>query len=141
MTKESESHNFLIILSLLLISCGDPHSQNERSKKISIANFNENVWKADTLGCQNKRIDLAMVLRDSMQKCLVGKSKASLIELLGPPNTTHFHRGDTVYTYFVRSDRQCYDTLWRENGSHAEQLLIFISKDGNISGSTGPIYP
>jgi hypothetical protein len=69
------------------------------------------------------------------------KSKASLIELVGSPNTAHFHKGDTVYTYFVRIDRQCYDTLGRESGSHADQLLIFINKDGNVSGSMGPIYP
>jgi hypothetical protein len=85
---------------------------------------------------------MARLLEDSMREQIVGKNKESLILFLGEPNLKELFKTDSIFTYFVGKDKQCYDSLWREKRfPDAETIFFFINSQNMVTGMTGPVIP
>lgn len=136
------SLNCKAIICSILITSALYGCQNNNPETIQLTGFSTISWRNDSLGCLGYRQDLALQLKSSFSSKIAHKNKEALTQLLGEPNTQHSHMGNVIYAYFVKKDRQCFDSLWRQHGSSdAEQILFTIDNKGEVIGFTGPIYP
>lgn len=84
------------IFLLLFYSCKKEPSYKTLDKSI------QNIWKADSLGCLNKRsLELAKEL--IIKNELIGKSELEFINIFGLPNKLIKQRDKVVYIYYIET--------------------------------------
>lgn len=88
-------------------------------KNPSIEGFDQEIWKSDRKGCNSKREEMVIHLKNNKDK-LLGIADTELISLLGKPDTHfYFERGKKSYGYFFEKGNQC------ETGSVKARSIVF----------------
>lgn len=91
---------FFTILLFQLTSCRD---------RITIENFDSEIWKKDRKGCQNLRADLLEYFKKGKDQ-LIGKPEAAILQVLGRPDFQELaSRNQKYYYYFYQEGLQCSD--------------------------------
>lgn len=96
---------------------------------IKIDNFDMASWKADSLGCQRKRLSLYMLLIDNKKK-IINHSRADVECLLGIANSvSSTHRSEF---YYLESGIQCTPLKKDKDGLVDAAQLVISYRDGKV---------
>jgi hypothetical protein len=88
-----------IILFLVLISCSKPVEE--------LTGIDWETWKGDRNGCQMKRFEYLVPLKDQVDR-LKRRSEMDIVQLLGRPDETELYkRNQKFYTYFLAGSPAC----------------------------------
>jgi hypothetical protein len=88
-----------IFFALSLTSC---------QKSIDLQGFDNQMWKQDTKGCQNKRQALLADFEQKIKPQLKGLTEKELIAVLGKADKQElFKRNQKFYSYYLEAGKQC----------------------------------
>ena len=95
-----------IICILLLAGC--------QTQQFQIEGFEQEIWRADTNGCQGQRISLSEKLAEQKNK-LIGLSEQEIRGFLGKPDKVElFVRSQKFYVYYIEPGKQCGGVIAKE---------------------------
>lgn len=76
-------------------------------KEINIENFDQEAWKEDQFGCNNKRQDLYQTLLNNKEE-LLGLNNREIIDFLGKPDKTELYtRNQKFFHYYITPGNEC----------------------------------
>jgi hypothetical protein len=88
-----------LFLSLVLLSCGKPLP--------TLKGIDEQSWKEDKNGCNNKRSSMIAAMKTEKEK-LLALDEMQIVSLLGKPDRNElFTRNQKFYEYFLEPSRTC----------------------------------
>ncbi len=106
----------------LLLSC---------QKSIDLQGFDNQAWKQDAKGCQNKRLALFAEFEQKIKPQLKGLTEKELIDLLGRADKQElFKRSQKFYSYYIEAGNQCGQAA---QANTARRLQIRIDAINQVS--------
>ena len=115
----------LFISSIISQSNG----RGQQAAPIKIEDFDMIVWKADSLGCQRKRLGLYRILINNKQK-IINHSKTEVESLLGIANVVSNSRRSEFY--YLESGIQCTPLKKDKDGLVDAAQLVISYRDGKV---------
>ena len=114
----------LAAFCLFIFSCSKPLP--------TLEGFDQQTWKADKNGCEQKRSSMVQVIQSEKHK-LLALDEMQIVDLLGKPDRNElFTRNQKFFYYFIEPAPDCV-----EHSDNAARLIIRfnamgLSKEVNI---------
>lgn len=117
-----------VIVIIILSSCG---------KTVEIQDFESDLWKKDTNGCNGDRISIVETLLDQKDK-LKGLNQTEIVEVIGKPDRNELYkRSQKFFEYQITPDKSCDVTNDLKENSYlsirfnatglAKEILLYTS--------------